>query len=279
MQHELYLLPKQNCKVSCAVQGSGTPVVFIHGAGESSVMWTEAVAQLQNDFRCIVPDLPGHGQSPALAVSSIHAYAEVFLELLTVLQLQEVILCGHSMGGQISIVASLRNPAAVSKLILVNPAGLETFTETEKTQLQQWADRTYATPFAPELLRQFYGSHFPKNPEQLEKFLTKQLHPEPEEVRKSKQQVNLASIKAMLNEPVFAFLPQLQVPVRIIYGSNDTLIPNRLLHPRMTTTEVMESGAAFIPGAETFPVEGCGHYLPVENPDWFIHHFRNAVKQ
>lgn len=279
MINETIVLPQQQLTLSCSIQGSGPAVLFLHGAGESSAMWHDAVALLQNEFRCIVPDLPGHGQSQALPVSTISAYAEVILELIAVLKLPEVILCGHSMGGQISIVAGLRNPAVVSKLVLVNPAGLETFSEKEKAQLLQWADKTYSTPFAPELLRQFYGSHFPKNPEQLEAFLKHHLHPETDDVRRNKQQVNLASIKAMLHEPVFAFLPQLHVPTRIIYGKQDTLIPNRFLHPGTSTQLVMENGAAFIPAAETFPVEGCGHYLPVEAPEVFAASFREAVKQ
>ncbi|HTL80929.1 MAG TPA: alpha/beta hydrolase, partial [Bacteroidia bacterium] len=73
-------------------------------------------------------------------------------------------------------------------------------------------------------------------------------------------------MRGMLSENPFQFLPQLKMPVFLIYGNADRLIPNKMLHPAMTIHDVVNDAKKNIPGVKTEIAENCGHYLPFENP-------------
>ncbi len=57
----------QGVNVYLADCGSGSPVLFLHGAPDSAEMWSGVIEQLKDQHRCFAPDLPGFGRSPAPA--------------------------------------------------------------------------------------------------------------------------------------------------------------------------------------------------------------------
>src|SRR5476649_1131959 len=86
--------------------GQGTPVVLLHGFPLSGAIWHEQQKQLAEQYRVIVPDLRGHGRSPAPAgVYDMDLLARDVLALLDALQIQQAVIMGHSMGGYVTLAA------------------------------------------------------------------------------------------------------------------------------------------------------------------------------
>ena len=82
--------------------GSGTPLVLVHGFLGSSDMWSPQVHFFKNDFRVIIPALPGFGKSKELnSCDSIECMARAILDLLEKKEIKNFNLLGHSMGGMI----------------------------------------------------------------------------------------------------------------------------------------------------------------------------------
>jgi len=96
---------------------------FVHGwAGNSSGFFNQ-LQHLSADYRCILVDLPGHGQSAKPAFEySIVLYAEILLGLCAKLNLMKPVLLGHSMGGCIALEMVHQQPDAAAAVILLDPA-------------------------------------------------------------------------------------------------------------------------------------------------------------
>ena len=91
-------------KIYYRVQGEGKPVVLLHGFGETGDVWQHQVDFLKNNFRVIVPDLPGSGRSEMTGDMSMEGLAEATRYLVETLEPgRPVTLIGHSMGGYITL--------------------------------------------------------------------------------------------------------------------------------------------------------------------------------
>jgi pimeloyl-ACP methyl ester carboxylesterase len=105
---------------------AGTPLVLVHGAGGSSVTWLGTLRNLGRAWRCLAPDLPGHGQSGLLAggtgAVSIEAYRAFIDAFCATLDVPRAVLVGHSMGGAIAIETALGSPNRVAGLVLIATA-------------------------------------------------------------------------------------------------------------------------------------------------------------
>jgi pimeloyl-ACP methyl ester carboxylesterase len=106
-------------------QGTGTPVILIHGLAASLHDWDDLVPDLaQNGYAAYAPDLLGHGDSPKLDARAYEMdwVFEHFLHWMQSLRLREpAILIGHSLGGHVALEYARRASAWTRGLILVNP--------------------------------------------------------------------------------------------------------------------------------------------------------------
>jgi pimeloyl-ACP methyl ester carboxylesterase len=103
------------------IQGSGEPLLCIHGLGGSSNTWTPLLSALER-YTVIRPDLPGSARS-ALSERklSIGAYVDAMEALLAELQLPRVHVVAHSMGTIVAQHLALRQPSKVMSLALFGP--------------------------------------------------------------------------------------------------------------------------------------------------------------
>ena len=115
-------------------QGSGFPLLFGHSYLWNAAMWQPQIEALSEHFRCIVPDLWGHGQSDAPPESShtIEALAEDFWTFAQDLKLERFVMIGLSVGGMWGAHLTLNHPEAVAALVLMDTS-LEA--EPEDTRL------------------------------------------------------------------------------------------------------------------------------------------------
>ncbi len=97
------------------VAGKGETIVLIHGFGEDGSIWRPQIDFLQNNFRVIVPDIPGSGHSTFMENADLTIYAEIIKEILDK-ELQKsaqkaaVTMIGHSMGGYITLAFAEKFP-------------------------------------------------------------------------------------------------------------------------------------------------------------------------
>jgi 3-oxoadipate enol-lactonase len=84
--------------------GEGAPMVLVHGFPLDHTIWDPVVPLLEPHARLILPDLRGHGRSPAPGgVYDMRTMADDLLSLIDALQIERVTLIGHSMGGYVSL--------------------------------------------------------------------------------------------------------------------------------------------------------------------------------
>ncbi len=106
-------------------EGSGTPLVLVHGLGNSVINWRKNIGSLSEHFRVIALDLPGHGLSQMPRSPFDLSQGATFLStFLDTLALPETHLVGNSMGGILALELSLSKPSRISSLTLVDSAGL-----------------------------------------------------------------------------------------------------------------------------------------------------------
>jgi non-heme chloroperoxidase len=103
--------------------GDGTPMVFLASQGLSSSMWQHAMSQLcQDGFRCIAYDRRGHGRSDDSGRGyDFDTLADDLSALLEYLDLEDVTLVGHSMGGaEIVRYLTRHGTSRISRIALVS---------------------------------------------------------------------------------------------------------------------------------------------------------------
>lgn len=248
-------------------EGKGlNTIVFIHGLANYSDIWNEQIAALSLANRCIALDLPGCGKSSRGDFPySMLFYSEVVQKFCEKLELSKVILCGHSMGGHVSIVTALRFPDLVSKLVLIAPSGFERFKPFEIAMLKNtisignmfFNDETHLVT----LLRQ----SFYKMPESGSKMISDLVTLlKSENIREWRAMVEKCII-GMLDEQVFDLLKFIHCPVLAIFGQNDTLIPNVFLH-QTTTKRIAEIACAEIQNSQLTIMPFTGHAVFMERP-------------
>jgi pimeloyl-ACP methyl ester carboxylesterase len=96
----------------------GVPVILIHGAGESHLVWPAGLRRLP-DTTEVALDLPGHGKSGGDGCTSIQDYVAWLSQFLDCINAPRAILIGHSMGGAIAQLFALTQPARAAGLVLI----------------------------------------------------------------------------------------------------------------------------------------------------------------
>lgn len=103
-------------------------VVLLHGKNFSGSYWEKTIRNLvTHQYRVIVPDQIGFGKSskPEHFPYTFQLLSQFTRDLLATLKIEKFSLVGHSMGGMLATRMALMYPEDVTKLILVNPIGLE----------------------------------------------------------------------------------------------------------------------------------------------------------
>lgn len=102
-------------------QGEGETVVLLHGFMESVFMWENLAERLSHNFRVISIDLPGHGNSSTLNDDlNIDRIAKIIQQLLQELNLLNVNIVGHSLGGYITLSFVELYPSMVNSYTLLH---------------------------------------------------------------------------------------------------------------------------------------------------------------
>jgi pimeloyl-ACP methyl ester carboxylesterase len=102
--------------------GSGPRVIMIHGGEEAGGAVAFAnQTPLAKSFTLLLPDLPGHGKTPAQGPANPDLDASLIAELLT----EKTHLVGHSYGGSVALRAAVKRPEMIRSLTLVEPSAMD----------------------------------------------------------------------------------------------------------------------------------------------------------
>lgn len=243
-------------------------IILVHGLGSYAPAWSQNLEALGAQYRCIAVDLPGYGKSSKSDYpGSMSFYAETLREFMDSLGLEKVHLGGHSMGGQISIVTALKYPERIDKLVLAAPAGIETFSEGEKEWFRRvlTAKGVMLTPL--EAIETNIGHNFHNIPRSAY-FMIRDRYAMTGAGDEFRWYCHIIPkcVQGMVNEPVFRDLPKLQMPVLVLFGAADKLIPNRFLHGG-STRKVAETAKSQIPHAEVQVIRRAGHFVMFEQAE------------
>jgi len=257
-----------NCKVAYIDEGSGErTLLFIHGLANYLPVWKKNIDELKKYYRCIAIDLPGNGLSDQNKHSfGMKFFAESVHNFINALKLKDLCIVGHSMGGQIAMTTVLNHPGCAESLVLCAPAGFEQFSVMEKTMYYSSIHLLDFISSDENSLRTAIQNSFYRNSAQGD-VIVKELVGimKTYKLNYYKKMVE-ACIKGMMEEPVYNRLNRLQMPALVLFGKNDALIPNKLLH-HTTTEKVAADAVGKMHDGHLIMIPNCGHFIQWEKAE------------
>lgn len=255
-------------------------ILCIHGLGSNKKAFIRNIYEFSQFARVIAMDLPNYGNSSKGDYpSNLKFFSETIIEFVEELKLGKIILCGHSMGGQIAILTALNFTDIIKKLILIAPAGLEKFTQEEIKRVERYFSFEAIKNMTKEQIEYNVKLNFYQFPPEAQFIIDERI-----ELTKSPYfdfyclTVSRA-FQDMLRNSVMDIIHQIQQPVLMFFGEEDALIPNRILHPT-TTENLARKACKRIENCQLVLIKDCGHFLQFEKPDifnkmvsYFINHY------
>ena len=221
--------------------GSGIPLVFIHGAGGSTLSWAYQITYFEGTNTVTLVDLPGHGASEGPALASISGYADTLKDAFEDNSIGPAFIVGHSMGGAIGMDFAVRYPDLTRGLVLIGTgARLKVYPEILQGVLNDKGGT------ARMIIDTAFSDAFPARLK--EKIFT--------EYMKNDARTIFNDFSACDGFNVMGKLGAISLPVLVICGTED----------RFTPVKYSEYLTASIPGAQLVLVEGAGHMVMIEKP-------------
>lgn len=255
--------------VEVAVSDSGSggrTLILIHGLGSYMPVWSRNIEGLARGNRVVAIDLPGYGRSAKKNFQySMEFFARVVDGVIEKMGLSHPILMGHSMGGQIAMTHALLFPKKAEALLLLAPAGLETFAEGEGRWLAEVSTKDLFRLTTPEGVYANYVNNFYDMPKEARFMIEDRVRviggPDFDDYCYAVSR----SVAAMIDGPVWARLGEIDVPALVIFGEQDGLIPNPILHGG-STRSIAEPGVARLKKGQLVMVPRAGHMVQFERP-------------
>ena len=239
--------------------GAGPPVLLLHGWPTSSFLWRDVMPPIARRNRVVAIDLPGFGGSdkPLGARYDFGFFERTLDGFLGALGIDEVAIAVHDLGGPVGLHWALNRPGRVTRAAILNTLVYPEFSEAVLAFIKACS--------TPELREQLTSPAGLEAAMRLGLADESKLTPEVvEEVRAPFEDADsrraLADAGIGLEPDGFAeiarLLPTLGVPVRIVYGERDRILPD--------VAETMARVQADLPQAEVTTLPECGHFLQEE---------------
>lgn len=236
-------------------QGTGPPVVLVHGFPLDHSMWSNQIEVLSASYRVIVPDLRGFGQSAPASGEKVtmEQFADDLAALADTLSVKEpLVLCGLSMGGYVAFAFWRKYAARLRALILCDTRATADTPEAARARLQV-ADqvvREGVPPLADTMRPKLFArTTVRQQPETLKALDRVMLALDPASVAAVNR--GMAERRDMTAE-----LSQIGCPTLVIVGQHDAISP----------PDEMRAIAERIPTAQLVEIPEAGHMTPMEKP-------------
>jgi pimeloyl-ACP methyl ester carboxylesterase len=247
--------------IAYEVRGEGEPaLVFIHGWCCDRSYWEEQLPHFAEKYKVVAIDLAGHGESGLDRKEwTMGAFGEDVVAVVNKLNLDQVVLIGHSMGGLVILEAARRMPKRVIGLV-----GVDTLQNFEDKFTQEQIDDWF-TPLRSnfaEATRNFVRTMFTPNsdPALVEKIAT--------DMPSSPQEVGLGALEGCVdfqNNEIIRVLQEVQAPITCI--SSDKYPTN------------VETNQRYAPSFQAKIMSGVGHFNMMEGPETFNRLLEETIQE
>jgi pimeloyl-ACP methyl ester carboxylesterase len=225
----------------------GRRILLLHGAGSNGHAWHYQYDHLGKRHSPIAVDLPAHGRSSGVeGLPTIADYANFTDALLEALNLDEVVVAGHSMGGAIAMELVLRHPKRVRGLILIATAAKFNIPDDRINSWRAVAMGRSSQPFTndgyspktiaakPEVIREGWGEQIQTDP-----------------------RVRWGDLLACSQADLREQIARIDKPTLILAGADDNITP--VADAELLKTRIKNAHLEVIPDA--------AHRLTTERPD------------
>lgn len=263
------------------VGGSGPPVLLVHGAPQSCVLWRKVAPALARSFTVVAADLRGYGRSakPETADYSKRRMARDLLELMRVLGFERFHLAGHDRGGRVARRFAKDHPAALERLAIIDIAPTaHVFANVDRAvagHMWHWfflsqkapLPETLMGPQAAAFVRNLFG-HGGADPEALDDYAA--TNGDPAAFHAMCEDYRAGAGVDLEHDAADEGL-RIEAPALILWGERS-----------FSTGRLFDMPAAWSPelARPTFRSLPCGHFVPEEMPEEtaqeLLRHFSQA---
>lgn len=226
-------------------EGSGAPVLLLHGWNSSFLVYRGIINSLKNNYRVVAVNFPGCAGSDTMETPwNLDDYCDFVLKFMKKLNIENPIMFGHSHGGRVTLKMAATGMVNPPKIVLLDSAGLI----PKKSLKQKFRAKSFKVikwgltlpvikNYSEGLLqkaRNYYGSA--------------DYNAAPEVLRKT--------LVSLVNTDLRDILHSITAPTLLIWGENDTATP--LSDAKIIESKIKDSGLCVI--------KGTGHYSFCERP-------------
>ncbi|QNK76400.1 alpha/beta fold hydrolase [Winogradskyella undariae] len=225
--------------------GEGKPIIVLHGlmGGLSNF---DGVTKFfsSKGYKVIIPELPIY--SMTLLKTNVKSFANYLRDFIEYKGLEDVILLGNSLGGHIGLYHTKLYPEKIKALIITGSSGLY-----ESAMGGGYTKRSDYEVMKKKAQEVFYDPAV----------ATKEIVDEVYETVNDRNKLikTLAIAKSAIRHNMAKDLPNMNIPICIIWGKNDHVTP----------PEVAEEFNELLPDSELYWIDKCGHAAMMEHPDEF----------
>ena len=247
--------------IAYEVRGEGEPtLVFIHGWCCDRSYWKEQLTPFAQKFKVVAIDLAGHGESGLDRKEwTMRAFGEDVVAVLNKLNLEQVVLIGHSMGGFVILEAARRIPERVIGLV-----GVDTLQNFERKLTQEQIDDMF-TPLRANFVEganNFVRTMFTPeaNSALVEKIAT--------DMSSAPPTVGLGALEGYVhfqNNEIIQVLQEVLAPITCI---NSDKYPTNV-----------ETNQHHSPAFKAKIMSGVGHFNMMENPETFNRLLEETIQE
>jgi pimeloyl-ACP methyl ester carboxylesterase len=247
--------------IAYEVRGEGVPaLVFVHGWCCDRSYWSEQLPHFAKKYKVVAIDLAGHGDSGLNRKEwTMGAFGEDVVAVVNKLNLDQVVLVGHSMGGFVILEAARQLPQLVIGLV-----GVDTLHDFQKKLTQEQID-DWVTPLHADFVegtRNFVRTMFTPNSDStlVEKIVA--------DVSSAPQEVGLGALEGYIdfqNNEIIRVLQEVKAPITCI---NSDMNPTNI-----------ETNQHHSPAFKAKIMSGVGHLNMIEDPETFNRLLEETIQE
>jgi pimeloyl-ACP methyl ester carboxylesterase len=242
-------------------QGEGEPVLMLHGWPTSSYLWRGILPVVGEGNRAIAIDLPGFGRSdkPTDASYSFRFFDRVLTGFLEAIEVERLGLAVHDLGGLIGLYWAAQHPERVTRLALLNTlvfarpsAAVVAFIAAARMPgIRSWLTSPAGLRFAMRL-----GVH--DKSRMTDETISAYQEPfASDDARLALRKAAIGLHPKGLKE-IEDWLPRIDVPVKVLYGERDRILPD--------VARTMRKVSERVPQTQLSTLPDCGHFCQEERP-------------
>lgn len=241
-------------------QGSGSPIVFIHGSYATTSTWKKMIEPLAENHHCISIKLPGHCGMPNpddFSNPTMETELEIIEQVVNLLTDEAVHLIGHSFGGVIALAQALKGNLNLSQVTLFEPVAIwvlnsagdkEMSARVQEFLTKYRQDASDKKHYACGQVIDFWGGKGAF--ESLPEFIKDSMEP------LMKNNIRHWDIDSLIRNDL-TDLEKCVVPTRLVYGDQSNPV----------ASSICDHLSEHIPNSKKYEIEGASHFLITSHTD------------